>query len=190
VAAWKEYQKLQAELRKFDNLRPIGGSVNITTATELGHSDSPPTFVRFRRHSRASHRGSPAGHPDPVGRRQDRDHADRHFVRPPHRLANWLASPNNPLTAGLCEPGVEPVLRQGHRPTVADFGRAGEKPTNPALLDYLASSFVKNGWSIKKLHKEILLSASIASLPKSVRTWPSSTRRTSCWRSIRASARG
>jgi hypothetical protein len=47
VTAWKEYQKLQAELRKFDNLRPIGGSVNITTATELGHSDSPPTFVRF-----------------------------------------------------------------------------------------------------------------------------------------------
>jgi hypothetical protein len=33
--------------------------------------------------------------------------------------------------------------------TPADFGRAGEKPTNPALLDYLASNFVKNGWSAR-----------------------------------------
>jgi hypothetical protein len=188
VTAWKEYQKLQAELRKFDNLRPIGGSVNITTATELGHSDSPPTFVRFRRHSRASHRGSPAGHPDPVGRRQARDHADRQFVRPPHRLANWLASPNNPLTARVYEPGVEPVLRQGHRPTVADFGRAGEKPTNPALLDYLASSFREERLERQEAAQGDPAVGVYRQSSEERATWPSSTRRTSCWRSIRASA--
>src|SRR5205085_9392929 len=39
-----------------------------------------------------------------------------------------------------------------------DFGMAGERPSNQALLDYLASSFVENGWSMKKLHREIMLS--------------------------------
>ena len=42
--------------------------------------------------------------------------------------------------------------------TVSDFGKMGEKPTNPELLDYLADQFVKDGWSPKKLHRAILLS--------------------------------
>ena len=43
--------------------------------------------------------------------------------------------------------------------TPSNFGTTGERPTNPDLLEYLASSFVKNGMSIKKLHKEIMLSS-------------------------------
>jgi hypothetical protein len=43
--------------------------------------------------------------------------------------------------------------------TVSDFGKAGDKPTNPDLLDYLAYKFVSDGWSVKKLHREILLSS-------------------------------
>ena len=43
--------------------------------------------------------------------------------------------------------------------TPSDFGVQGEKPSNPELLDYLASQFIKNGWSLKKLNREILLSA-------------------------------
>jgi len=42
--------------------------------------------------------------------------------------------------------------------TPGDFGKRGERPTHPALLDYLATSFVENGWSMKKLHRLILLS--------------------------------
>jgi hypothetical protein len=42
--------------------------------------------------------------------------------------------------------------------TPGDFGRMGARPTHPELLDYLASNFVENGWSIKKLHRQILLS--------------------------------
>jgi hypothetical protein len=42
---------------------------------------------------------------------------------------------------------------------VSDFGKAGEKPSNPELLDYLASNFIKEGWDVKKLHREILLSS-------------------------------
>ena len=43
--------------------------------------------------------------------------------------------------------------------TPSNFGVAGERPTNPELLEYLAQSFVENGMSIKKLHREIMLSA-------------------------------
>jgi hypothetical protein len=43
--------------------------------------------------------------------------------------------------------------------TVSDFGKAGTKPTSPELLDYLADEFVKQGWDIRKLHREILLSS-------------------------------
>jgi hypothetical protein len=42
---------------------------------------------------------------------------------------------------------------------VSDFGRAGEKPSHPELLDYLADRFVKEGWSTRKLEREILLSS-------------------------------
>ncbi|MBS0372581.1 MAG: DUF1553 domain-containing protein [Proteobacteria bacterium] len=160
VAAWKEYQKLQAELRKFDNLRPISGSVNLTAATELGHSDSPPTFVRFGGiHERPTEEVQP-GIPALWG-------GDKLDIKPTATssgrrtaYANWLASPNNPLTPRVYANRVwSQYFDKGIVPTVADFGRAGEKPTNPELLDYLASTFVKNGWSVKKLHKEILLSA-------------------------------
>src|SRR5262249_17434294 len=49
-----------------------------------------------------------------------------------------------------------------------DFGALGQAPTHPELLDYLAIEFVKNGWSLKKLHKQIVLSAAYqqASSPK------------------------
>ena len=42
--------------------------------------------------------------------------------------------------------------------TPSDFGVMGERPANPELLDYLAATFVENGWSIKKMHRLIMLS--------------------------------
>ena len=159
ITAWKEYQKLQAELRKFDGLRPQSGSVNITTATELG-TDAPPTFVRFGGiHERPLEEVQP-GIPSLWG-------GDKIEIKPTATssgrrtaLANWLASSNNPLTARVYVNRVwSQYFDKGIVGTLADFGRAGEKPTNPELLDYLASSFVKNGWSVKKLQREILLSS-------------------------------
>ena len=46
--------------------------------------------------------------------------------------------------------------------TPSNFGRMGERPSNPELLDYLASRFIESGWSIKALHREIMLSATYA----------------------------
>lgn len=160
VEAWKEYQKLQAELRKFDNIRPDRGSTWITTATELGHPDSPPTFVRFGGiHERPTEEVQPAV-PALWG-------GDKIEIKPTATssgrrtaFANWLASPNNPLTARVFVNRVwAQLFDKGVVATPQDFGRAGAKPTHPELLDYLAASFVNQGWSVKKLQREILLSA-------------------------------
>lgn len=159
ITAWKEYQKLQAELRKFDHLRPLSGSVNITTAVELG-TDSPPTFVRFGGiHERPTEEVQP-GIPalwggDKVSITPTANSSGRRSA-----LAGWLASANNPLIARVYVNRVwSQYFDKGIVGTPADFGRAGEKPTHPELLDYLASNFVKNGWSVKKLQREILLSS-------------------------------
>jgi hypothetical protein len=75
-------------------------------------------------------------------------------------LANWIASPRNPLTARVFVNRVwNQYFSHGIVETVSDFGKAGARPNNPELLDYLADEFVKQGWSAKKLHREILLSS-------------------------------
>jgi hypothetical protein len=75
-------------------------------------------------------------------------------------LAQAIASKDNPLTARVF---VNRVWAQhfgkGLVRTPSDFGIRGERPTHPELLDTLAVQFMNDGWSIKKLHKAILLSA-------------------------------
>jgi hypothetical protein len=75
-------------------------------------------------------------------------------------LAQSIASKNNPLTARVM---VNRVwlhhFGEGFVTTPDDFGNQSAPPSHPELLDFLASRFMENGWSLKKLHKEILLSA-------------------------------
>lgn len=74
-------------------------------------------------------------------------------------LADWIASPNNPLTARVLANRLwQHHFGAGLVRTPDDFGRTGTKPTHPELLDYLASELIRGGWSIKSLHKTILLS--------------------------------
>jgi hypothetical protein len=75
-------------------------------------------------------------------------------------LARWLVAPDNPLTARVVVNRQWGVLfGQGLVRTPGDFGHMGEVPTHPALLDWLAYKFVEEGWSIKKLHRRIVMSA-------------------------------
>ncbi|GIW79199.1 MAG: chromosome segregation protein [Gemmatales bacterium] len=75
-------------------------------------------------------------------------------------LARWLVSRNNPLTARVIANWTwHKFFGRGIVATLDDFGTRGEKPSHPDLLDWLASEFMRQGWSLKKLHKLIVTSA-------------------------------
>jgi len=92
-----------------------------------------------------------------------KEHAPDFAQTPPEKrrtvLAQWLTSPDNPLTARVLVNRVwgwhfgQALVR-----TPNDFGAQGEPPTHPELLDWLARDFVEHGWSLNHLHRTILLS--------------------------------
>ena len=74
-------------------------------------------------------------------------------------LADWVAHKKNPLTARVIANRVWYwTMGRGIVDSVDNFGSTGDTPTHPELLDYLAFSLVKNGWSIKKLVRQIVSS--------------------------------
>ncbi|MEW6303926.1 MAG: PSD1 and planctomycete cytochrome C domain-containing protein [Verrucomicrobiota bacterium] len=80
----------------------------------------------------------------------------------PDRLdfAKWLVDPANPLTGRVAANHVwRTLFGRGLVPTVEDFGVRGEKPSHPELLDWLASEYIRLGWSRKALVKTILMSS-------------------------------
>ena len=75
-------------------------------------------------------------------------------------MAQAIADPKNPLTARVIVNRVwQWHFGVGIVPTPSNFGKLGERPTHPELLDHLAMRFMAEGWSIKTLHREIMLSA-------------------------------
>ncbi|MCC6291081.1 MAG: PSD1 domain-containing protein [Bryobacterales bacterium] len=74
-------------------------------------------------------------------------------------LAEWMASERNPLTARVMVNRIwAHHFGKGLVPTPDNFGMTGERPSNPAMLDWLAARFVESGWSVKAVHREIVLS--------------------------------
>lgn len=106
--------------------------------------------------------------------RKEGDVAPRRFLRilagdePPRftqgsgrlELARAIASPTNPLTARVLVNRIwQHHFGKGLVGTPSNFGKLGQRPSHPELLDHLATLFVERGWSIKNLHREIMLSA-------------------------------
>jgi hypothetical protein len=88
---------------------------------------------------------STAAPDEPIGRRS--------------ALANWLASAEHPLTARVMVNRIWQLrMGTGIVATPNDFGVLGSRPSNLALLDWLATEFVRQGWSVKKIDRMILLS--------------------------------
>ncbi len=157
----KQYESLKAQLAKFDSLKPpplptVRGAADAS-------SQSPPTFRleggNLKRPAEQVEPGFPeflgasaaeiAPHPassNTTGRRT--------------ALSKWLTRPDNPMTARVLVNRLwQGHFGQGIVATPNDFGAAGEKPTHPELLDWLAVEFVESGWSMKAMHRLMVTSA-------------------------------
>lgn len=156
----EEFKEINKELKKWEKLKPVKGSIYISAVSELGHPQQPPTHVRFAGQFDKPLEEVQPGFPAAISSEQPDIKPTAVSSGRRAALAKWIASPTNPLTARVFVNRVwGQYFGKGIVETVSDFGKAGTKPTNPELLDYLASNFIKQNWSVKKLHKEILLSS-------------------------------
>jgi hypothetical protein len=130
--------------------------------TGLGRYEAPPAYllVRGDPNSRGEEmrpgflsaitRGDPPTEIPP---------ADGHTSGRRRALAEWLVSPENPLTARVMVNRIwHHHFGTGIVATLDNFGKMGEAPSNPELLDWLAVEFVKRGWSFKAMHRLIMMS--------------------------------
>ncbi|MEX2172103.1 MAG: PSD1 and planctomycete cytochrome C domain-containing protein [Pirellulales bacterium] len=75
-------------------------------------------------------------------------------------LARWIADPHNPLTARVMVNRIwQHHFGRGLVETAGNFGTLGSRPSHPDLLDWLATRFVESGWSVKTMHRMVVLSS-------------------------------
>jgi uncharacterized protein DUF1553/uncharacterized protein DUF1549/cytochrome c len=155
----QKYEELLKEIGKayLQTLKPM------PTATVLGHTEViPDVHLLIRGDYR--NKGEIIKSAFPAALRSENELIEETPTQPfvPQRrkaLALWLTKPDHPLTARV----LVNRLWQGHfgRGIVAtpnDFGRQGQTPTHPELLDWLAAEFVERGWSLKQMHRLMVLS--------------------------------
>ncbi len=158
--ARKQWDDLRAKLAAFDSIKPkplpigsgvtdVGREAPATHLLERGAYDAPaeevaPGFLTVVDKSPA--KITPPASTNTTGRRT--------------ALASWLTDPANPLTARVMVNRIWHYhFGRGLAGTPSDFGIMGEGLTNGPLLDYLAATFVEKGWSIKGMHRLIMLSS-------------------------------
>lgn len=154
------YEKLAEELKKFAPLYP--GDLPVASCmTELGH-DAPPTSTLAVGNVEKPLKEVAPGYlsilnlpPPKIERPAGVDSTGRRTA-----LANWIADPANPFTARVMVNRIwQYHFGKGIVATSSDLGVMGNRPSNPELLDWLAAEFVRSGWSIKHMHRLMVLSS-------------------------------
>ena len=143
---------LLAELKPFPKPRPLPATLALqngapakTHVLHRGDYNQPGDEVR-------------AGFPQVLSRGGAAASEVEENVRAP--LAHWVASEAHPLTARVMVNRIwQHHFGRGLVGTPSDFGTHGQKPTHPALLEWLAAEFTGQGWSLKAMHRLMLLSA-------------------------------
>jgi hypothetical protein len=148
----------QAESALFDlELTHPGAPARAQVLVDVSRSQDYPVLLRGEKENKGDivpRRFLEILSPDPKKRPEWHDHSGR------LELARAIANPTNPLTARVMVNRVwQQHFGEGFVATPDDLGNMSSPPTHPELVDWLASTFVENGWSLKKLHRLILLSS-------------------------------
>jgi len=157
--------RLTALIRELDGLRKKGSPAEVPQAVAVQDGGPPGTrhegFKDAQVYLRGDHKKLgktvPRGFPRVLaGERQGPITSGSGRLQ----LADWLARSDNPLTARVMVNRIwQYHFGEGLVRTPNDFGRRGERPTHPELLDYLAAHFVESGWSVKAMHRLVMLSS-------------------------------
>lgn len=153
--SFREYMRLEEKTRVFESAAP-------DLPSAMGVADGE-IYTTLPIHIRGSHLnpGEPVAREFPAALHL----SDTRPVFPDNQsgrlqLAEWLSSPRHPLTARVFVNRVWGWhFGKAIVASTENFGVLGDQPTHPKLLDWLARRFMQNGWSVKALHREILLSS-------------------------------
>jgi len=170
AAAESKEEKKQLEQQRHNKTLP---GIDWTLAVRETGTTPPDTHILIRGNSQTPGDKVQPAFPQVFG-------APFPEVTPPHReapfetsgrrlaLARWLVAPEHPLTARVMANRIWHYhFGRGIVSTTSDFGKVGTLPTHPKLLDWLAREFMNSGWSVKQMHRRIMLS----------RTWQRSSSR-------------
>jgi hypothetical protein len=150
------HEALGERLKQFDSRRPA--PLPVTMGLSDAGTPAPRTFVLER--GELSHRGAEVQPGFPIILQREGQEAPQDRGGRRNALASWVASPDNPLTARVLVNRLwQHHIGRGIVATPSDFGLRGRPPTHPELLDWLATEFVRSGWSIKHVHRLMLTSA-------------------------------
>ena len=136
----------------------------LTSALSMSENGrfAPETYVLIRGNAHSKGDKVEPGYPSVLGFRdpiipsapEGIDSSGRRIV-----LANWITSPENPLTARVIANRIWYFhFGRGIVRSPSNFGQNGDQPTHPKLLDYLAAKMIEQGWSLKEFHKTLMLS--------------------------------
>ncbi len=157
--AKQRYADLKSELTKFNYLKPADPPV--AEAMIDASRDAPATYILSKGIWDAPEEEVQPGFPTILDANLAKIVSPEGANTTGRRsaLANWLTDPKNPLMARVMVNRIwQYHFGTGIAGTSSDFGVMGDRPSDPQLLDYLAATFAEDGWSMKGMHRRIMLS--------------------------------